>query len=164
MDKYKSIKNQSDNCFRAFWQELFRDWRPKGGTMSAGISPCELQKLSNTIRGMSGLAWRPLLLYPRTLWVIVALRCINRRIRKMLNRCDASCVDAQCYANLLEPTRELRNQLDLFISISEKVGNLGLFLPFLRSALIDLDDVVEDCEVGSDPEIRDMLCRIADAV
>jgi len=64
-------------------------------------------------------------------------------------------------------TAEVCNIRDGFVTLSEyshQTRFIRIFNRFLEKATIEWDDFVEECTVSSDPEIRELLHRVDNAI
>jgi hypothetical protein len=97
-----------------------------------------------------------------------ASRKIIRKVRETFDRCRLDCNgtndEAGCMKMLTDLAVETR---DRYSSLEEHASRVPIARTLLgnpiRNTLIDWDDLVEDLAVGSDPDIRDMLVKIAQA-
>jgi hypothetical protein len=93
---------------------------------------------------------------------------VLRRIREAFDRCRLDCTgkdnEAACMKMLTDLAVETR---DRYAGIEENASYIPVIRTILkktiRNTLIDWDDLVEDLTIGSDPEIRDLLSKIAQA-
>jgi len=102
-------------------------------------------------------------LYIKIPWMLYRSSRALKKIREKFERCSSSC-GASCLDEIIEKVKPVR---DSMVFIFEKMNRIKLLAPlrsFVESAVIDWDDFVEDCTVASDPEIRNMICSIADGL
>ncbi|CAN2039012.1 conserved hypothetical protein [Candidatus Magnetomoraceae bacterium gMMP-15] len=83
-------------------------------------------------------------------------------IRTALEFCNTSCKDASCLDNIYEDAKAIR---DKYYEIFKQTSGQSIFFLFnmmIKDTLSDWDDLVEDCVIGSDKEIRSMISDIAE--
>ncbi len=85
-----------------------------------------------------------------------------REMRKYMAECHEQCDNAACMFELYESIKGIR---DAYVSMVKCFSQLPRFLHLHKKhaekMLIDWDDLVEDCFISSDPEIRTSISRIA---
>lgn len=93
---------------------------------------------------------------------------ITHRSRKMLAKCPEGRehID-ECLARIKPPIIALRDDhLELFNKVPENIPRYNKIyrasMYFLDGTLFLLDELVEDCEVGSDKELRGLVAQLAE--
>ncbi|MCP4350927.1 MAG: hypothetical protein GY795_36135 [Desulfobacterales bacterium] len=86
-------------------------------------------------------------------------------LKSSIDSCEDECEKpSECIEQIYQTAQQFR---DCFVGLHKTSLNSSLFFPFryhLENAAIDWDDFAEDCAVASDPEIRESLIRLANAI
>ena len=98
-----------------------------------------------------------------------ATQNIIKKIRTILNECSNICHDTSAEAACLNIFTDLavriRDNYSVLIEIVSRHKLTSLFLSGItEKSLADWDDLVEDCTIGNDSEIRNLLYKISEAV
>jgi len=89
---------------------------------------------------------------------------VLKEARDLLDRCRIACETTSCLESNIPSINLIRDTLESLLNDAKQISLLAPFRPFLKSALVEWDDFVEDCAIASDPEIRAMIRTIADAL
>ena len=87
-----------------------------------------------------------------------------KKAKAVSGQCCKTCETASCVGNIASSVSYVRDGLAFIANNAAQIRALAPFRPFLRSAVAEWDDFAEDCAIASDLEIRDMICKIADAM
>ncbi len=104
---------------------------------------------------------RPLFLHMRLLYLQKKYLSL---VRRQMAECATACDSLTCVKIACADLSRLREGYAQLIEISGKLPHLAPLRRDLINTLEELDELADDCAVSLDPEIRDMLCRFADAV
>jgi hypothetical protein len=93
---------------------------------------------------------------------------IIQRVRETFDRCQWGCIGSEDEAGCMKMLTGLVSETrDRYANLEENAAHVPIVRTLLgrsiRNTLIDWDDLVEDLTIGSDPEIRDLLSKIAQA-
>lgn len=93
---------------------------------------------------------------------------IIHRVRETFDRCQWDCTGSEDEAGCMKMLADLAAETrDRYANLEENAAHVPIVRTLLgrsiRNTLIDWDDLVEDLTIGSDPEIRDLLAKIAQA-
>jgi len=85
-------------------------------------------------------------------------------IRMGVAWCSDACPTAECLVNAGAVARMIRDNYLKLLDILPRFGPLSILRGRMERSLYAWDDLVEDCTVGSDHEIRQTLIEIAKRV
>ena len=89
-----------------------------------------------------------------------------RKLRKLMKLCGTFCKEGKCMVEAYEHTKKTRDEYLQLISKLERLPfrSVSPASAILRYDLAKWDDLVEDCLIASDPELRSLVSSIATAV
>jgi hypothetical protein len=100
----------------------------------------------------------------RILMLYVMVISVIKNSPKMMNSLKDSLRDEENRNNLTFEVRQIRDGFVSLYELSQKTGFLKPFLRSLEKTTINWDDFAEDCAVNSDPQIKDLLHRVDNAL
>jgi hypothetical protein len=99
--------------------------------------------------------------YPGLVW---RNRALLKKVRWFMASCHEACPEAACVGGLYPGLAAIRNNL---LALRQKAGQTVLLAPLRRSLerlAADWDDLVEDCALAQDQDVRRLIFKIADAL
>lgn len=114
--------------------------------------------------GIIKIHGRTLNIIPPLIRVISGSEKIKRTFRSLISQCDGTCEDRhKCVDKLLFASASIRDNFVTLLNFSDMTPVLLPFRFYLKNAATYWDDLVEDFTILADPDIKNLLNKVANA-
>lgn len=121
----------------------------------------EEAEMLNNLRSILGNLW---FIYRHHIWLIWKSKRLLKLTRLRMSLCSELCENAACLEKLYPMIVTLRDNFLKMHATSLKYKTLAPLRGSLSKAIDEWDDLAEDCAISSDPEIRRLMFKIANAL
>ena len=81
-----------------------------------------------------------------------------------MNFCTQACPSVDCVTSVTTKVHQINSVMGLMLKKLEAKKVFGPLIPQFEKMFTEWDELAEDCAIATDPEIRDLLSRVADAI
>ena len=102
--------------------------------------------------------------YYYSLRLFIAQYSIKKSARSMMNFCSTACPTVECVTSISTNVRRLSRAMAVLLEGLKRRNVYSPLIPPFERMLSEWDEFAEDCDIATDPEIRDLFTKVADAL
>lgn len=125
-----------------------------------------MQKLAGLIHGATEIVMAPargVLALAELYYVLLRMLWVHKKVlsaaRKTWSGCDRTCTG--CAMAIYDWAGKTREKLSILQGKLKAAQGPSFFIRAIGNSLVDWDDLVEDCLISADDDIRESIHRIA---